>query len=221
MEVFGGLNGKIIELNGDVFIRKSCIESINGEMSSHSSDEGQAWSFTWWALIPQEMFLEYPCAYAVNIYLEHPSRSIDLNFKVVLPSLSPSPSPRVQSQTEGRFALWPCFLEMTLNWLPEHLHFGQVGLECCSVHLLEKPLHCSDFCSTNSYLGWMLPIWRVDPFLGVLLHWVCLLTKSSWRFTSWFAKAHQAQKRKTFDIFGFHLQKCRLNKVLIEWIYFI
>jgi hypothetical protein len=42
MEVFGGLNGKIIELNGDVFIRKSCIESINGEMSSHSSDEGQA-----------------------------------------------------------------------------------------------------------------------------------------------------------------------------------
>ena len=41
MEVFGGLNGKIIELNGGVFTRKSCIESINGELSS-SSDEGQA-----------------------------------------------------------------------------------------------------------------------------------------------------------------------------------
>ena len=121
---------------------------------------------------------------------------------------------------------WRSFCLVTMcSWndlkLAEHLHFGQVGLECCSVHLLEKPLHCSDFCSTNSYLGWMLPIWRVDPFLGVRLHWVCLLTKSSWRFTSWFAKAHQAQKRKTVDIFRFHLQKCRLNKVLIEWIYFI
>ena len=38
-----------------------------------------AWSFTWWALIPQEMFRMnihvrmHIRAYAVNIYLEHPS----------------------------------------------------------------------------------------------------------------------------------------------------